>query len=59
MHWLGKSANSDVGLRLAQALHAVARLPLAALLQKIQTLEALEDIAFDHDTGGALETFVL
>jgi hypothetical protein len=50
---------SDVGLRLAQALDPVTRLPLVALAQELNALEALEDVAFDDEAGGALETFVL
>ena len=51
--------NSDVGLGLAQTLNAVARLPLPALLEQVDALEALEDVAFDDEARGALETFVL
>jgi len=50
---------SDVGFGLAQTLHAVAGFPLAALLQDVDALEALEDVAFDDEAGSALETFVL
>jgi hypothetical protein len=50
---------SNVGLGLAEALHAVADLPLAALLEQIDALEALQDVAFDDEAGGALEAFVL
>jgi hypothetical protein len=32
---------------------------LAAFLQDIDPLEALEDVAFDDETGSALEAFVL
>ena len=51
--------NSDVGLGLAQTLHAIAFLPLVALLQDLDALEALEDVTFDDEARGALETFVL
>ena len=54
-----KERDSDVGLGLAETLHAVAGLPLAALLEQVDALEALEDVAFDDEAGGALETFVL
>jgi hypothetical protein len=54
-----ESVNSDVGLGLAQTLHAIAGLPLAALLEDFDALEALEDIAFHDEAGDALETFVL
>jgi hypothetical protein len=50
---------SDVGLGLAQTLHTVAGLPLTALFQEVDALEALEDVAFDDEAGSALETFVL
>jgi hypothetical protein len=52
-------ANSDVGLGLAEALDAVARLPLAALLEQIDALKALQNVAFDDEAGDALEAFVL
>jgi hypothetical protein len=32
---------------------------LAALLQEVDALEALEDVAFNDEAGDALETFVL
>ena len=50
---------SDVGLGLAEALHAVTRFPLVALAEKLDAFEALQDVAFDDETGGALEAFVL
>jgi hypothetical protein len=49
----------DVGLGLAQTLDAVAGLPLAAFLQQVDPLEAFEDVALNHETRSALETFVL
>jgi len=52
-------SGSDVGLGLAQALHAVAGLPLVALAEDLNALEALQDVAFDDEAGGPLETFVL
>jgi hypothetical protein len=51
--------NSDVGLGLAQTHHAVAGLPLTALLEDVDALEALQNVAFDDEAGDALETFVL
>jgi hypothetical protein len=56
---LAMAVGLDVGLGLAEALDAVAGLPLAALFQDVDALEALEDVAFDDEAGGALETFVL
>jgi hypothetical protein len=53
------SKGSDVGLGLAEAVDAVARLPLVALAQDFNALEALEDVAFDDEAGDALEAFVL
>lgn len=49
----------DVGLGLAEALDAVARFPLAALLEKIDALETLQDIALNDEAVGPLETLVL
>ena len=54
-----KKSRSDVGLGFAQTLHAITRLPLVALAEDLDALEALEDVAFDDEAGGALETFVL
>jgi len=54
-----KPSDSDVGLGLAEALNAIADLPLAALPENLDALEALEDVAFNDEAGGALETFVL
>jgi hypothetical protein len=53
------SDGSDVGLGLPETGHAVAGFPLAALLEQVDALEALEDVAFHDETGGALEAFVL
>src|SRR5215203_3893307 len=55
----GGNVRSNVGLGLAQTLHAIAGLPEAALLEQVDPLEALQDIAFDDETGGALKAFVL
>jgi hypothetical protein len=40
-------------------LDAIAGLPEAALPQKIDALEAFENVAFDDQTGDALKTLVL
>jgi len=50
---------SDVGFGFAEALDAVARFPLAAFLEQIDAFKTLQDVAFDNDTAGTLETFVL
>jgi hypothetical protein len=55
----GMRVGSDVGLGLAETLHAIARLPEAAFPEQVDTLEAFQDVAFDDETGGALEAFVL
>jgi hypothetical protein len=55
----GATVESDVGLGLAEALHAIAGLPEAALLEQINALETLQDIAFYDETGDALKAFVL
>jgi hypothetical protein len=49
----------DVGLGFAETENAITRFPLAALLEEIDALEALQDVALDHDAAGTLETFVL
>jgi hypothetical protein len=50
----------DVGFGLAETLDAIARFPLAALLEQGDALEALEDIAFyDDAAAGGLETGML
>jgi hypothetical protein len=59
MHRLAMTIDLDVGLGLAEALDAIAGLPLATFPQDVDSLEALEDVAFDDEAGGALETFVL
>jgi hypothetical protein len=55
----GATVESDVGLGLAETLHAIAGLPEAALLEQVDPLETLQDVAFDHETGDALKAFVL
>jgi hypothetical protein len=50
---------SDVGLGLTETLHAIAGLPLAALLEEVNPFEALQDVALNDKTGGTLEAFVL
>jgi hypothetical protein len=52
-------AGSDVGPGLAQAHDALAFLPLAALFEERDTLETLQDVAFDNNAARALETVVL
>jgi hypothetical protein len=49
----------DVGLGLAQALDAVARLPLTALFKDINAFESFQNIAFDDEAVAGLETVVL
>jgi hypothetical protein len=49
----------DVGLGLPEALNAIAGFPLIALPEQVDPLETLQDVAFDDETGGALEAFVL
>jgi hypothetical protein len=49
----------NVGLCFAKALDAIAGLPLTALFQQVHAFKAFEDVAFDDEAGGALETFVL
>ena len=51
--------DSDVGLGLAQTLHAVAGLPLTALFENVDALEALQNVTFDDEAGDALEAFML
>ena len=48
-----------VRLRLGQADHPLAGLPLAALLEHFYALEALEDVAFYSDGAGSFETAML
>ena len=54
-----RGSELDVRLGLAEALHAIAGFPLATFFQNINALKALQNIAFDDETGGALEAFVL
>jgi hypothetical protein len=49
----------DVGLGFAQTGNTVALFPLAALLEYGYAFKTLENVTFDDDAGGALETFVL
>jgi hypothetical protein len=55
----GARLNSDIRLGLAETLDTVSRLPLATLLEQVDALEALQDVAFDDEAGRSLETFVL
>jgi hypothetical protein len=49
----------DVGLGLAQTLHAIARFPLATLFEQIDAFETLQNIALNDETADTLEAFVL
>jgi hypothetical protein len=51
--------NSDVRLGLAETLNAVAGFPLATFAEKLDALEALQDVTLNNQTGDALEAFVL
>jgi hypothetical protein len=55
----GKRNKSDVGLGLAETLHAVALFPLAAFLEQFDALKTLQDIAFLYDTTETLQAFML
>ena len=44
---------------LAQADHLVPSLELTALLEKLNTLEALENVAFGRNSTGPFETAML
>jgi hypothetical protein len=49
----------DLGLGLTQTGNTVALFPLTALLEYGYAFKTLENVTFDDDAGGALETFVL
>ena len=49
----------DVGFGLTQTLNAIALFPEATLLEERNALETLQNVAFQDDTGGTLEAFVL
>lgn len=49
----------DVRLGLAETLNAIAGFPLTALLEEVNPFETLQYVAFNDETGCALETFVL
>jgi hypothetical protein len=53
------AGRSDVRLGLAEPHYAVAGLPLAALLEQIDALEALEDVAFDDEAAAGFQAVVL
>ncbi len=55
----GERRDSDVGLGLAETLHAVSGLPLTTLFQEVNALEALEYVAFNDESGDSLEAFML
>jgi len=40
-------------------LHPIAGGPLATLPEKLNAFEALEDVAFNYESFGTLEAFVL
>jgi hypothetical protein len=54
-----RKVNSNLGTGLAQTLNAIARAPLTALAEELNAFETLEDVAFNYDSLGTLETFVL
>jgi hypothetical protein len=56
---LKKEAELDVRLGLTKTGDAIAGFPLSALLEQVDALEALQDVAFDDEAVGALETFML
>ncbi len=49
----------NVGFGLAQTLDAVAGLPLTALLQDLNALETLENVAFNLDAAGGFKAGML
>jgi hypothetical protein len=49
----------DVWGRLAETLNTVAHFPLTTLLKKLYAFEALEDVAFNYESFGTLEAFML
>src|SRR5688572_11903754 len=55
----GTRVASDVGLGLAQTLHAIASLPEPTFPEQVDALEAFQDVTFDDETRGALQAFVL
>jgi hypothetical protein len=55
----GREQGSDFGLGLAETGDAIAGFPLTAFLEQVDAFEALQDVAFDDETGGALQAFVL
>jgi hypothetical protein len=54
-----KDNGLDVGLGLAQTLHAIASFPLAALFEQIDAFETLQNVALNDETADTLEAFVL
>ena len=54
-----KTGVLDVGLGLAHTHDALAFLPLAAFFENGDALETLQDITFNDDAFGTLETIVL
>ena len=49
----------DFRFGLTQTGNAIAFFPLTTLLEDGNAFKTLENITFDDDSGGALETFVL
>jgi hypothetical protein len=49
----------DVGLGLAQPLHAIASFPLATLFEQIDAFETLQNVALNDEAADTLEAFVL
>jgi hypothetical protein len=54
-----KVSDLDLWEGLAQADDAVAFFPGSTLLQQLNPLEAFEDVTFDDEAAGTLETLVL
>ena len=57
--FLEKKKKSDVGLGLAETLHAIALFPLAAFLEQFDALKTFQDVAFLYDTTETLKAFML
>ena len=56
--WIN-AGGDDVTVDPAETGDAIASFPLTALLEQVDALEALQDVAFDDEAVGALETFML
>jgi hypothetical protein len=55
----GETGFLDVRLGLAETHHAIAFFPLRTLLEDLDAFETLQDVAFNDETTGTLEAFVL